>query len=420
MTFSTSRRRLQGVASSVVVTRRGLGFLVGAVLSFVAAPLLALPAMLYVTGLLLGLLILSAGFVLIGHSKVRIERSFSPQVVAPGTLSRSTVRVTNLSVLPCLEARWEDHLPHGISGDSSGVLPALGGSHSTESQVTFAYTLQGLQRGRHDIGPLRVDVQDPFGLVYRRHAFGASEPLTVLPRRVELAPITARGSSDDGATLPAPQNVGLGDDDIIARTYLPGDALKRIHWKATAHRAELMVRQEEQQITPRATVVLDTDPSSQSAVRDRKDVWEYSPSFEWSVVATASITWHLARAAYVVTLVSSGGSVDRVITDGQDTVEDAMVDLAVVEPEAEDHPGAFDADRAVFAVLGRLSVERAQHWVAALATSRTVHAVVGRGTSAAALDLLDAARWKVATYVPGDDLAEVWGELEGVMARAAR
>lgn len=414
-----SRGRLRRAASSVVVTRRGIGFVLGAVLSFIAAPVLALPAMLYVTGLLLGLVILSAVFVFVGHSKVRIDRSFTPQVVPPGTLSRTTVQITNLSVLPCLEARWQDHLPHGISGDSEGTLPALGGSHSNESRASFTYTLQGLQRGRHHIGPLRVDVQDPFGLVYRRHSFGATVPLTVLPRRVDLSAIAARGASDDGATLPAPQNVGIGDDDIIARTYLPGDALKRIHWKATAHRAELMVRQEEQQITPRATVVLDTDPLSQGTARDRRNAWEYSPSLEWAVIAAASITTHLARAGYVVTLLSNGRSVDRVIADGQDTIEDAMVDLAVVEPEENDHPGRFEADRAAFVVLGRLTPARAQQWIASLATSRTIHAFVARGTTGEALDLLDAARWKVVSYVPGDDLAELWTHFDGVTARAA-
>lgn len=412
--------RLRRVASSVVITRRGVGFLVGAVVTFVAAPLLSLPALLYATGLLLGLVIVSAVFVLVGHSKVQIDRSFAPQVVAPGTQSRTTVRITNLSVLPCLEARWYDHLPHGISGESSGVLPALGGSRSPDSRATFSYSLQGLRRGRHAVGPLRVDVQDPFGLVYRRHAFGAAEMLTVLPRRVELPPIAPRGASDDGATRPAPQNVGLGDDDIIARSYLPGDALKRIHWKATARRDQLMVRQEEQRVTPRAAVILDTEPTSQGTARDRKDSWEYSPAFEWSVVAAASITAHLVRAGYVVALQSNGTSVDRVISEGHDTFEDSMVDLAVVEPQPIDRPGRHEAEGAVFIVLGRLTVERAQHWVSTLSTSRAILALVARGTPAAALDLLDGARWNVVAYTASDDIAETWTHFDGTPAHAAR
>jgi uncharacterized protein (DUF58 family) len=418
--MAAGRGRLRKAAASVVVTRRGIGFLVVAVLAFVAAPVLSLPALLYVTGLLLGLVIVSALFVFVGHSAVRIERSFTPQVVAPGTLSRATVRVTNLSVLPCLEARWDDHLPHGISGDATGTLPPLGGSRSNGSRVSFSYTVHGLRRGRHDIGPLSIDVHDPFGLVYRRHSFGGAEPLTVLARRFDLPPIAPRGVSEDGATRPAPQNVGVGDDDIIARSYLPGDALKRIHWKATAHRAQLMVRQEEQQVNPRAAVVLDTEPASQGTARDRTNSWEYSTSLEWAVSAAASITAHLARAGYVVGLQSSGPSVDRVVADGHDTLEDALVDLAVVEPEPVDRAGRHEVEGAVFAVLGRLTGDRARHWVSALSGSRTVLALVARGSTHEALDVLDAARWNVVPYSPNDDLAETWTQFDGEPARASR
>jgi len=214
--------------------------------------------------------------------------------------------------------------------------------------------------------------------------------------------------------------VGVGDDDIIARSYLPGDALKRIHWKATAHRAELMVRQEEQQVTPRAAVILDAEPGSQGTVRDRKDAWEYSPAFEWAVVAVASITTHLVRAGYVVAVQSNGTSIDRVVADGQDTLEDAMVDLAVIEPEPVDREGRHEAEGAAFIVLGRLTAERAQQWVAALATSRTILALVSRGSSPQALDVLDAARWNVVAYSPGDDLAETWSHFDGEHAHAAR
>ena len=93
---------------SVVLTTRGIGFLVAAAVCFVAAPIFSLPALLYVTVLLVGLVLFSTIFVFGGHSNVRIERSFSPQVVGPGLTAKATVRVTNLSMIPCLEAQWED------------------------------------------------------------------------------------------------------------------------------------------------------------------------------------------------------------------------------------------------------------------------------------------------------------------------
>lgn len=419
MPTDTSAGRLRRAASSVVLTRRGAGFLLAAVASFIAAPVLSLPALLYVTGLMLALVLFSAVFVFAGHSRVRIERSFAPQVVPPGQMSHATVRITNLSVLPCLEAKWSDDLPPGISGDASGVLPALGGSHGTDSRVSFSYALQGLRRGRHPIGPLRVNVLDPFGLVFRRHKFGSPELLTVLPRRVDLRPIAPRGTSEDGATRPAPQHVGLGEDDVIARSYLPGDAMKRLHWKATAHRGELMVRQEEQQLTPRAAVILDCEPVSQGTAQDRQGVWEYSSVFEWCIVATASISAHLVKAGYVVVLQSSGRAIDRFIADGQDTLEDAMVDLAVVEPERNDHERLVAPERAAFMVLGRLSVERAHYWAHVMSTSRAVLALVAANTSAEARGILEDARWRIVTYQPNQDISDLWAEFDGARAHAA-
>ncbi len=403
---------------SVVLTSRGIGFLVAALVCFVAAPVLSLPALLYVTVLLLGLVVFSTIFVFGGHSNVRIERSFSPQVVGPGLTARATVRVTNLSMIPCLEAEWEDHLPSGISGDAAGVLPALGGSRQSDSRVSFSYTLQGLRRGRHEIGPLKVQVLDPFGLVFRRHSFGAAEPLIVLPRRVDLAPLAPHGESAEGATRPAPQHVGVGDDDVIARAYLPGDAMKRLHWKATAHRGQLMVRQEEQQINPRAGVFLDCEPRSQGTARDGKGAWEHSPTFEWGVVAAASIVHHLARSGHVVSFRTSSSAIEREISDGHDTVEDAMVDLAVLEPDATEHDRPMTPERAAFVILGRIDISRAQHWTRAVGGGREVNAFVAAGTSAAALDVLADARWKIVTYRPNDDLAEMWSLFDEAHERA--
>ena len=399
---------------SVVFTPRGIGFLIAALVCFVAAPVLSLPALLYVTVLLLGLVLFSTLFVFGGHSHVRIERSFSPEVVAPGHTAKATVRVTNLSMIPCLEAQWDDVLPSGISGDASGDLPALGGSRQSDSRVSFSYSLQGLRRGKHPIGPLKVQVLDPFGLVYRRHSFGSAEPLIVLPRRVDLQALAPRGESDAGAARPSPQHVGVGDDDIIARAHLPGDAMKRLHWKATAHRGELMVRQEEQQINPRIGVFLDTEPHTQGTARDSKGAWEHSPTFEWGIVAAASIVHHLGRNGYTVSFQTSSPAIDREIADGRDSVEDAMVDLAVLEPDETEHDRAMPPERAAFAILGRLDIARAQHWVNAVGGARDVHAFVTAGTSAAALDVLDGARWKVVTYRPNDDLAEMWALFDRV------
>ncbi len=410
--------RLGRVVGSVRPTRRGVGFLVASAVLLVGAPVLSLPALLAVSALLLGLVVLAAAYVLLGQSRIAVERTFSPEVVAPGASATATVRVSNLSVLPALEARWVDTVPHGLSAEASGVLPPLGGSRTRRSRVRFSYPVQGLRRGRHALGPLRVEATDPFGLVVRRHVFGEAEELVVLPRRHALWPLTPHGADHDGASRAAPQNAGIGEDDVVARSYLPGDALKRMHWKATAHRGELMVRQEEQQVNPRAGIVLDTDARSHGTGLDR-DEWVYSPELEWAVSATASVLDHLVRIGYAVAVRAPGDAVDRVLDDG-DMLDDALVDLAVLEPAVA--PSLDDVDpgeRTVVAVLGRPDVERATAWADALSSASTVLAMVSEGTRPAALDVLADAGWRVATYTAHDDVAELWSTLGVSRTRAA-
>lgn len=414
--------RLRQAVGSVALTGRGIGFLATAAVTFVAAPLLSLPALQQVTALLLGLVVCSALFVTVGHSRVRIERTFAPEVVATGGTTTATVHVTNLSGLPCPESAWRDTVPAGVSAEASGVLPALGAARSRRSQVRFTYELQGLRRGRHPIGPLRVQVQDPFGLVLRRHSFGATQDLVVLPRRVELFPLSPHGADNDGASRPAPQHAGIGEDDVIARSYLPGDALKRMHWKATAHRGQLMVRQEEQQVNPRAGVVIDRDARSFGTDRDGRGSWDHSPAFEWAVMAAASVVSHLSRVGYAVVARAPGGAVERRLSAGEDALQDVLVDLALIEPSARAGVAVDEVttgERTTFVVLGRPDAERAREWVEALADSSTVLALVQLGTGDEALDVLSSARWRTSMYRPDDDVAELWSVLDGSRNRAA-
>ena len=201
-------------------------------------------------------------------------------------------------------------------------------------------------------------------------------------------------------------------------SYLPGDAVKRLNWKATAHRGELMVRQEERQVNPRAAVYLDCDPATLGTTRDRIGEWEHSPMLEWGVVAAASIMTHLVGEGCIVSLRSSDRVIDRRVGDGHDTLSDAMLDLAVVEPGEYDIEAVEPPERSVVLVTGHLDVERAEHWIRMLGHAGTVHAFVAAATRPEAMNRLDATRWSVVTYHVQDDQAERWLAFDRVVSRA--
>jgi uncharacterized protein (DUF58 family) len=339
-------------------------------------------------------------------------------VLEPDIEARATLRFVNLARLPLPASRWRDHLPAGLSGAATGHVPTLPRTRRGRTGLMLTYDVRAQRRGRHLVGPLELEAVDPFGMMRRRHQLAGTSPVIVLPRRRELTPLGSLGLSDDGSGQPAPQHAGNGADDVIARSYLPGDAMKRLNWKATAHRGELMVRQEERQVNPRAAVYLDCDPSTLGTARDRVGDWEHSPMLEWGVVAAASVMTHLVGEGCIVGLRSSDRAIDRRVGDGHDTLSDAMLDLAVVEPGDQDVDAVEPPERSVVLITGHLDLARVDHWVRVLGRASSVHAFVAEATRPEALDRLDGTRWSVVTYRVQDDQAERWLAFDRVVSRA--
>lgn len=402
---------------SLRLTPRGVGFLVVAGVAFVAAPLLSLPVLQRVTGLMIGLLALAVVFVLVAQPRSQVRRTVNPAALQPGAPSRVTVVLHNLGRFPSVPARWRDALPAAIVGEAEGRLPGVGGGAEAEVH----HVVSGVCRGRHLVGPLTLEVEDPFGLVGRRRSVGEPTEVTVLPRVVDLHDGGPPVPEHEGAVRPDPRPAGVGPDDVVARTYQPGDALKRVHWKATAHRGELMVRQEEQESDSHVALVLDTDAFSLGTARDGRGWWEVSTDLEWLVCAAASLTHHLAHRGHDLTVTALDGF-DRRLGEQGDRVEDVLLDLAVLEPQVAPEPvgpaRAGDSATSVVLLLGRVEVDRALDWVGALEGADVV-ALVARSSRPEAFALLKAAGWSVRGYGPSDDVAQVWGRVRSGGRRVA-
>ena len=172
---------------------------------------------------------------------------------------------------------------------------------------TARLALSAAVRGHHVLPEAVVTVSDPFGTVRRSRSVDADAP-TPRPTVLTVTPATTRldGRPGDGpagaAAVGRGRSVGVaGEQDSSVREYAPGDDVRRIHWRSTAHRGELMVRQEEQPWQARLTVVLDTRAGGFTG--DGPD-----STFEWAVSAAASVLDHAARLGYEVDLVADTGA----------------------------------------------------------------------------------------------------------------
>lgn len=111
------------------------------------------------------------------------------------------------------------------------------------------------------VGVMRVGVEgcrfsDIFGFFsMRMRAREEMKTLTVLPRDFEVEPLRFL-FADDGRALPNRQSEDLSSPEDT-RAYRAGDALKRIHWKLSLRRRELLVRRFETPAPPDTLVLLD-------------------------------------------------------------------------------------------------------------------------------------------------------------------
>ena len=261
-------------------------------------------------GLLL-LLLPVLSLVMLARTRYQLSsaRGLRPARVPVDSPSSAVVRLSNVSRIRTGLLLLEDHLPWQLGRPQRFVVDQL--PAGTHRDIT--YQLQAPLRGRYDVGPLQVELADPFGLCRMRRRFTVTDSLTVVPavRPLPRVPLVGEWSGLGDST--ARSVAASGEDDVVPRQYRTGDELRRVHWKSTARVGDLMVRQEETPWRTRATVLLDT-----RAVAHRGD--GPASSFEWAVTAAASVCCHLAQRGYALRLLDLDGNPlcgdTHVATDG--------------------------------------------------------------------------------------------------------
>jgi uncharacterized protein (DUF58 family) len=212
-----------------------------------------------------------------------------------------------------------------------------------------------------------------------------------------------------------------GEDDVGVREYRYGDELRRIHWRATAHHGEMMVRREEQTWHSRCTILLDSRAGAHRGTGP-------TASLEWAVSAAASSAIHLLNNGYTVHL-STGNGAGSILTDTEDAVLDTLavlrpvhaVGLSLTQAAADDR-----ADSLIIAFLGTLTgtdaadLARAKPATAsAVAFLLDTHTWAGSTAPAIvpagfeddqrhAAAVLEAGGWQVVTARAGDRFPDLW------------
>ena len=143
---------------------RGVVVFVAGLLMWFLARLIGSPG-LTVVGVGIGTLpFLAAATARRGRQRLVVRRHMSDVRVSPGTRVSVRVEVENRSPSATSFLLVEDRLPSALGRSARMVLSGVPAHRSQ----TVAYSLTAQARGRYPIGPLAVDVSDPFALTHIR------------------------------------------------------------------------------------------------------------------------------------------------------------------------------------------------------------------------------------------------------------
>ena len=363
---------------------------------------------------------------------VACERRAQPNRVAPGEPVVVEITLVNQSLLPTGSLMLEDNLSTSLGQRARFTLDSL----RSREQRSLAYRLPLAARGHYTLGPLRMRLADPFGLVERTRSFRSVDSVVVLPAVEPLSQSALPGAWDSSHQASSHSVGSLGADDASIREYRYGDDLRKVHWRSTARRGSIMVRQEERPWHARTVLLLDTRaeahrqaPPSEVATRvdaggDSRDL----DSFEWAVSAVASICVLLRSKGREVDIVagaipSSVGNPENLLDQLADLKISGEIDLRSALETAD----SLGRDSTLFAVLGKLdeasirllSKERRSPGSAIAFLLDTVSwASAAELSRPAAHDGYELARvrltgagWRVVPIRRGDSMEKIWAQL---------
>ena len=274
------------------MTRAGWGAVVVAAVLLVTGYALGYPELLALAVACLVVLGLGA-LAVSGRPRVELGREIYPLRVTRGEPSVGVLTVRNVSAARRLRVEaYEPCAGNGIDTQVPISVPTLprGGTR----QAT--YRLPTERRTVLDVGPLRWERTDPFGLWRRRQQLGAVERLHVHPR-VHVLDLAASGRARhlDGPTSDTAPRGSITFHAL--REYVRGDDMRHVHWKSSAHLGTLMVKEHVDTALPYTTVLFDT----------RVGAYDSPERFEEAVDLVASLLMASTRAQFPCRLVTSSG-----------------------------------------------------------------------------------------------------------------
>ena len=285
------------------------------------------------TGLLVMLLV--ADLALLKRlDPVQAHRSHD-DILSLGAANRVTVTLENPTAFPCRVA-LRDTPPDECTSESTllqALLPPFGVLH-------FSYHLTPLRRGECRFGPLTLRGKTLLGLWVQQREFIPHDTVKVYPNilQTKQQQLLARQQRTLQMGLRTMRLRGQGTEFESLREYLPDDELRKIDWKASARRHQLITRQYDIERSQQIMLVLDMGRTMASHL-------DYMTKLDHAINAAVLLTYVSAQASDRVGVMAFADEVVAFMPPGKGVGQMPLVldQLYPLHPRAveSDYRGAF-------------------------------------------------------------------------------
>ncbi len=292
------------------------------------------------------LIAIAAGWAWLSLRGVRVGRQTRGLIAQAGQIFGERLQLRNASRFPKLwiEVRDDSDVPGHRAGQ---VLTGL----APQAQRSWTVRTPARQRGRYRLGPLSLISGDPFGLFQVKRFLPQTNHIVILPYTAPVHSFFLAPGMTPGGEFLRRRTHYVTANAAGVRDYVHGDSLSRIHWKSTARRDRLMVKEFELDPLADLWLLIDGDASTQAGAiseateelgehwYDRSAPYVLPPSTEeYLVSSAASLAQFFIRQDRSVGLVAYGAARTVVQPDrGERQLAKVLETLAVFHADGHTH-----------------------------------------------------------------------------------
>ncbi len=326
----------------VYIPREGIGYLLIMAVLFVGSSLTQSNMLLLVFAAMAGPFVVNGWLTFNMLNNLRVQRRPPARAMAGEPFSVELELENRASLISAWMLSVQDEVVRLARKQSANVLFVRVPPRHTQAGF---YREQLDQRGRYELGPIRISTRFPLGLIERSLVLPAPGSLLVYPRVGRLTPQWKRdllGAAEQVEVTHA--RAGVFDDEFHRlREYRTGDNPRAIHWRSSARRGTLILREYQQHREQNLLLMLDLFVNQ--AIPDGAARLELL----LSAAATLAVEYRRECRGGTLTVVCGGRDTWRQEAAGGVAGLDLLFDrLAVAEPTNDQH----------FALLAREVLEQ--------------------------------------------------------------